>query len=243
MRGWALAAVAGILISAEAAALAPGREPATDAPSVTDATAFMAQVIERSHLWQASSMVGATTTTTPEAAHRLTGARCRFWYRHGDITYPFYNDNHVECLTSWDWLYVSTKIDRRETPMQVAGNPNHIWSYLIHPDVPVGDIAATIVGRTARAEHGTFEVSQPQRWTGRDGATVDYVVAHVRFRGGGPDGTREERISRVAVAVIGDWIFTQTSDGPVYYTGSIDQIGEDGFAKLLQSIDEAGLIL
>ena len=68
-------------------------------------------------------------------------------------------------------------------------------------------------------------------------------MLRVRYPGGGPEGTRQERVSRLALAAIGEWIFTYSVDGPVHYAPSFDTLGEDGFVKLLQSIDEAALIL
>ncbi|HYJ52262.1 MAG TPA: hypothetical protein VEW04_03735 [Allosphingosinicella sp.] len=243
MKGLRFAVAAAVMLSGQAPALEPWRMPPPDAPSVAEADAFSRHVVEQGRIWQGNSMVAAATTTTPEARHVPTGARCRFWYRTGEITYPFLNSDHVNCSTSRDWVNIQTGIDRRETPDQIAGNPRHVWSYLTAARGTARDIATAWGERTAQMEHGSFEVSQPLRWTSSRGRVVDYVVLRSRFPGGGPEGTRQERITRTAVAVIGDWIFSHSVGGPVHYATSLDQYGEDGFVKLLQSIDEAALIL
>ena len=243
MKGWKRAVAAGMMISVQTAAPGQNQAPPFDAPSVEEAEAYSRQVVERGRIWQGNSMAAAATTTTPEARHVPTGARCRFWYQTGEITYPFLNSDHVTCFTNRNWINIQTGIDKREAPAQIAGNPNHIWSYLTAARGTPREIATVMGVRMARSLQGRFELSESLRWTGTDGAAVDYVVLRVRYPGGGPEGTRQERITRVALAVIGDWIFTHSVDGPVHYTASFDTLGEGGFAQLLQSIDEADLIL
>jgi hypothetical protein len=243
MRGLRYAVAAGVMLAGQASAVEPYRPPPLDAPSLADAEAFSRRVVEQGQIWQGNSMVAAATTTTPEARHVPTGARCRFWYMTGEITYPFLNSEHVNCSTNRNWVNIQTGIDRRETPAQIVGNPNHIWSYLTVARGTLGEIATVMGERMARSLGGRMELSQPLRWTGTRGAAVDYVVLRVRYPGGGPNGTRQERITRLALAVIGDWIFTYSVDGPVHYAPSFDTLGEDGFVKLLRSIDEAALIL
>lgn len=238
---WALSAVAGLLLVQPAPAQRYVPPPA-DAPSVAEAAAFARRTAEEGHIWQGNSMADATRSTTPEAIHRTTGARCRFWYGSGEITYPFYGNDHVVCITRRNLVSVETRIDRREVPAAVAGNPEHIWAYLAAPG-SARDVVAALAAREARNLGGMFEVSELRRWTGTGGKTVDYAVAHIRYPGGAPNGTPQERINRVALAVIGDWIFLLSADGPVHYAASLEPIGEDGFARLLQSIEEAGLIL
>ena len=243
MRGWRVAAAAGLMLAAQASALEPDRLPPVDAPSQAEAEAFSRYVVEQGRIWQGNSMVAAARSTTPEARHEPTGARCRFWYRTGEITYPFLNSDHVNCSTNRNWVNIQTGIDRRETPAQIVGNPNHIWSYLTVARGTAREIATVMGERMARSLGGRLELSEPLRWTGGRGTAVDYVVLRVRYPGGGPEGTRQERVTRLALAVIGEWIFTYSVDGPVHYAPSFDTLGEDGFVKLLQSIDEAALIL
>ena len=126
MKRWRFAAAAGAMLAGQASA--QYQPPPVDAPTVAEAEAFSRHVVEQGRIWQGNSMVAAATTTTPEARHVPTGARCRFWYRTGEITYPFLDSDHVNCSTSRDWINIQTGIDRRETPAQIAGNPDHIWS-------------------------------------------------------------------------------------------------------------------
>lgn len=243
MKGWKLAVAAGVMVSAQTSAPAQYQPPPFDAPSVAEAEAYSRHVVDQGRIWQGNSMAAAATTTTPEARHIPTGARCRFWYQTGEITYPFLNSDHVNCSTSRGWINIQTGIDKREAPAQIAGNPNHIWSYLTAARGTPREIATVMAERMARSLQGRFELSEPLRWTGASGKTVDYVVLRVTYPGGGPEGTRQERITRLAMAVIGDWIFTYSVDGPVHYSASFETLGEGGFARLLQSIEEAALIL
>jgi hypothetical protein len=243
MRGWRFAVVAGSMLAGHALALEPYQMPPFDAPSVAEAEADSRHILERARHWQGDSMVASARSTTPEAMHEPTGARCRFWYRAGEITYPFHNSDHVSCFTTRNWINIQTRIDRRETPAEIVGNPNHIWSYLTVARGTAREIATVMGERMARTLGGTLTLSGPLSWTGGRGASVDYVVLRVRYPGGGPEGTRQERLNRIALAVIGDWIFNYSVDGPVHYEPSFETLGEDGFVKLLQSIDEAALIL
>jgi hypothetical protein len=243
MRRWGFAAAAGLMLAGQASALEPWRMPPYDAPSVAQAEAYSRQIVEQARVWQGDSMVAAATTTTPEVRHVPTGARCRFWYQTGEITYPSLNSRHVNCSTSRDWLNVQTWIHRRETPAEMGGNPNLVASYLSAAHGSVHEIAALFGADAARDNHGSYQLTGTRHWTSSRGTVVDYVVLRTRYPGGAPEGTRQERTNWIAFAVIGDWIFGYSAGGPVHYTDSIEAMGEEGFVKLLQSIDEAALIL
>ena len=243
MRRWRNAVAAGLALAGQAFAREPFQMPPYDAPSVEQAEAYSRHVVEQGRIWQGDSMVAAATTTTPEARHVPTGARCRFWYQTGEIRYPTLNSRHVTCSTSRDWLNVQTWIDRRETPAQASANPNYAASYLSAAHGSAREIAAVFGAHVERSNHGSYQLSETLRWTSARGTVVDYVVLRTRYPGGAPEGTHQERTDWIAFAVIGDWIFGYSAGGPVHYSGAIEAMGEEGFAKLLQSIDEAALIL
>ena len=223
----------------------PYTPPTPDAPTVEAARAWIEQERLR---WPTSAdgerLVNVTNSTTPEVAHRPTGATCRFWYRTGDIQHTFHDGRHFECSTRRDWFNVVTRINYRETPAEVARTPTHYWNYLRAPRADVAEIASATVQRTMDDLPPGISRTQPisESWTAPNGTIFRYATADVIYPAGTPDGTPPEGIRRVSVIAVGaDWLVSYSVSAPIVYRANVEAMHADGLRRLLESLGRGPL--
>ena len=223
-----------------------GLAPAPDAPSIEAGRRWMQNEIdlaERHNNDDAPGLVNATTSLTPEAEHVPTGAHCRFWFGLADIRFTFYNGRALSCGSMMGWLNVGATIyHREERPNSPQGwqGPESGSATATPRDVALARAAAVereAPGLTSAA------ISETREWVTPGGQRIPYVAATVIYPGGAPDGTPQRRQTRLYAALVGDWMLIYRSDGPVHYRAAIDNYAEDGFRRLLASVEAAGRIM
>jgi hypothetical protein len=160
-----------------------------------------------------------------------------------DISFTHYNSDAFSCGTRLGWVGVEAGIVRRaERPRVHAG-----WTAPLPPSTMNGP-REVILARAARAEREApgrtrADISGELEWPLPSGRRMAYVAGTIAYPGGAPAGTPSRRHTRIYAAVVGDWMLSYTADGPQAYRETLDRYAEEGFGRLLASVEAANRIL
>lgn len=217
MRSVALRCASAILfLATPAPALTQTVAEAFDAPDLASAHARAQEALARNGgaaVWE-----NATTTTTPELRHRLSGAVCRFWAdsvwpgaQATSYGAPIALGSEVSCSTSVRlrggrlWSF-ETHVEAARQGLDGAGR-YRAWDGELTPDV------VTPAYRARRSLHwGAFvggpiahEAVRPLR--GPDGRDLQVYAMHAMMA----DGTT---LKRVLTVLVNGWLVTQETSAP-----------------------------
>jgi hypothetical protein len=204
-----------------------------DAPSVDAAREAVRRVLGDG----SGPMRDATVSTTPEVEHIATGARCRFWYPIVRIDHKWFDDRAIACFTARDWLNIEVEMLSLEGPRR-GRTTNPFWQPLL--DAP-RELPAIV---DALARMWTAPADAPVRSLGRtEGTAQSRHGGEVRFftlmyeqPGGAPSGTPARRRTVRRVALIGEWVFVVTAEGPVHYNRALDTYVAAAFDQIIEHV-------
>ena len=227
-------------------AACPPLVPAPDAPSVAAARAWMQSAVdlaERHNSDAEPGLINVTASLTPEAEHVPTGARCRFWYGSAQISFTYYNGRALSCGTALGWVGTGASLYRLEERPGVP--PGWLGPESGSATATPRDVALARAAAVEREAPGrtSAEISDTLEWTAPGGRRIPYVAATVQYPGGAPAGTPQRRHSRIYAAVVGEWMLIYRADGAAHYRAALDLYAEEGFGRLLASVEAAGRIL
>lgn len=214
--------------------------PSGDAPTIEEARRSIQEPLRQARQQTLGlQMINVTSTTTPEAEHVATGARCRFWYRAAEIRGPWLDDRAVECGSAGGWVHTGLSIMSLRGPRQPVA-----WGIapLLRAGAPTLEaLAAAMTARSIGIWAGAQAVGAPQRLevrspAGRELAALSFAIGGP---GGAPGGTRQEQYATHRLLIVDGWLFEVRASGPSHYRRELDGYAEAGLQRLIESLETA----
>lgn len=211
----------------------------SDAPTVEDARRAIQEELRLARQ-QAPGLqvINVTSTTTPEAEHLATGARCRFWYRSADIDHPWFDDRAMSCWTAGGWVQTGLSIyDLR--------GPRREMNWGIAPLLRAGPVTLESLAGALTAASASTDATQPagalerRRMRSPGGRDLEVLGFAVTGPGGAPDGTRQMRHNASRLLIVDGWIFHVSAGGPTHYRDAIEGYADAGVQRLIESLEAA----
>lgn len=210
-----------------------------DAPSVEEARRSIQEPLRLGRQSMGLQLINVTSTTTPEAEHIATGARCRFWYRAAEIRGPWIDDRAVECSSAGGWVNSGLSITSLRGPRRPVE-----WG--LAPLLRAGPqtleaLAAATIAASIRNWSGAQAISAPRRLptTSPAGRRIEMLSFAINGPGGAPGRTPQIQYSTRRLLIIDGWLFEVSASGPIHYRRELEGYAEAGVSRLIESLETA----
>lgn len=218
--------------------LAMQQRPA-DAPTAEDARRDIQEPLRlaRQHSGRLV-MLNVTSSTTPEAEHLATGARCRFWYHGIEIRSPWLDDRAIDCSSAGGWVHTGLAIYSLRGPRRPIS-----WGIapLLQAGSPSLESLAGALTAASLASWSGAQASAAQRRLVRSagGRQLEVMSFTIDGPGGAPDRTPQTRHNAHLLLIVDGWLFEISAGGPSRYRREADNYAEAGLQRLIESLESA----